>query len=245
MEASSVLFLGSSHTNSNCSQTNRRIGHCTLANPVLKPKVCRRPGSCRFITTCISCSKEYLELTDFSEGLSQMPLPTINIKSHNTDTMLTRFITSQCDHGGYLCMGTNNSLSLQHLRPPLVSRGRPRESCPRDYSSLSSFFPRPPCLSPTLPLQSPSTRGTTKRKMESRAQLSQQHRSQTPALKTSIFPSGVVLGHQPTCLPNSICMQSTTTEGVPVAEGLPEETNGNGDSRKNDRDRITLTTGNS
>jgi len=30
-----------------------------------------------------------------------------------------------------------------------------------------------------------------------------------------------------------------------VAEGLPEETNGIGDSRKNDRDRNTLITGNS
>jgi len=27
--------------------------------------------------------------------------------------MPTRFITSQCDHGGYLCMGINNSLNLQ------------------------------------------------------------------------------------------------------------------------------------
>jgi len=38
---------------------------------------------------------------------------------------------------------------------------------------------------------------------------------------------------------------STTTEGAPAAEGLPEETNAIGDSEKNDRDRSTLTTGNS
>ena len=45
-------------------------------------------------------------------------------------------------------------------------------------------------------------------------------------------------------------LESTPTEGVPVAEGLPEETNGIGDSKKknkkkNDRDRVTLTTANS
>ena len=40
-------------------------------------------------------------------------------------------------------------------------------------------------------------------------------------------------------------MESTTTEGALVAEGLPEETSGIGVSRKNDRDRNTLTTGNS
>ena len=40
-------------------------------------------------------------------------------------------------------------------------------------------------------------------------------------------------------------MESIATEGVPVAEGLQEETNGIGDSRKNDRDRSTLITSNS
>jgi len=37
-------------------------------------------------------------------------------------------------------------------------------------------------------------------------------------------------------------MEPNTKEGAPVAEGLPEETNGIGDSRKNDRDRSTLIT---
>ena len=37
-------------------------------------------------------------------------------------------------------------------------------------------------------------------------------------------------------------MESTTTEEAPMAEGLPEEANGIG---KNDRDRSTLTSGNS
>jgi len=40
-----------------------------------------------------------------------------------------------------------------------------------------------------------------------------------------------------TWAPNSICMESTTTEGAPVAEGLPEETNGIGNSRKKKRQR--------
>ena len=40
-------------------------------------------------------------------------------------------------------------------------------------------------------------------------------------------------------------IESTTTEGAPVAEGLPEKANAIGDTRENDRDRNTLTTGNS
>ena len=40
-------------------------------------------------------------------------------------------------------------------------------------------------------------------------------------------------------------MDSTTTEGEPVAEGLPEAANAIGDSRQNDRDGNTLTTANS
>jgi len=35
--------------------------------------------------------------------------------------------------------------------------------------------------------------------------------------------SGVVSGQQPVYLPTSSCMESTTTEGAPVTEGLPEE----------------------
>jgi len=34
----------------------------------------------------------------------------------------------------------------------------------------------------------------------------------------------------------------TATERVPVAEKAPEEAKGIGDSKKNDKDRITLTT---
>jgi len=34
-------------------------------------------------------------------------------ESHNTCTMLTRFITSQHDHSGYHCMGVKNSQGIQ------------------------------------------------------------------------------------------------------------------------------------
>ena len=45
--------------------------------------------------------------------------------------------------------------------------------------------------------------------------------------------------HQPTFLPNDICMESTTTEGAPVAEGLPEETNAIGTQEKRQRKKHT------
>ena len=47
------------------------------------------------------------------------------------------------------------------------------------------------------------------------------------------------MSHQPTFLPNNICMESTTTEGVPVAEGLPEETNAIGTQEKRQRQKHT------
>jgi len=40
-------------------------------------------------------------------------------------------------------------------------------------------------------------------------------------------------------------MESTTAEEAPVAEGVPEKANAIRGSRKNDRDRNTLITGNS
>jgi len=94
--------------------------------------------------------------------------------------MLTRFITSQHDHGGYLCMGINNSLRLQESRhlPPLLV-GQTLESLARVTTPpCLPFFLALPLFLPILPLHSPSMRGTT----ESQAQLSQKHRSQTPSL---------------------------------------------------------------
>ena len=126
--------------------------------------------------------------------------------------MLTRFITSQRDHGGYLCMGTDTSLSLQeswHLPPSSISlAGQTLQSFPRDYmySSLPSFFPRPPSLS----LHSLTSLTFNQRDYEKKWSLKFNCHSNRTAF----------------------CMESTTTEGAPVAEGLPEETNGTWDSRK-------------
>ena len=53
---------------------------------------------------------------------------------------------------------------------------------------------------------------------------------------------GVVSGHQSTCLPNRICMKSNTKERAPVAEGLPEETNAIGDSKKTTETEAKLIT---
>ena len=50
------------------------------------------------------------------------------------------------------------------------------------------------------------------------------------AFKTSIFSSGVVPGHQPTSIPNRITCRCQLQ--APMAEGLPEEANAIGDSRK-------------
>jgi len=138
-------------------------------------------------------------------------------------------------------MGTNNSQNLHeswHLLPALVSRGRLSRtvSCPRDYPS---FFPRP--RGPSLSPHSPTSLTFSQNDYEQRwsFKLNCHSNIRLPDAKASLFSSGVV----PACLPNSICMEST--EGAPVAEGLPEETNGNGNSRKNDRDRSTFITGNS
>jgi len=90
-------------------------------------------------------------------------------------------------------------------------------------------------------LYSPSTRWTN-----SRNRVLSNYHTATSSYQNSlsfetltIFPSGVASEHHPTCL------LSTTKEGASVAEGLPEEVNAIGDSRKNDRDRNTLLTGNS
>ena len=90
--------------------------------------------------------------------------------------------------------------------------------------------------SPSLSLHSPSTEWTILTETESQAQLSQQQllaKTSLPDAKPSQLIPGVVSGSQPTRLSHSICMASTTTEGAPVEEGLPEEANEVGDSRKN------------
>ena len=129
-------------------------------------------------------------------------------------------------------MGTNNSLSLQeswHLPPSSISlAGQTLQSFPRDYmySSLPSFFPRPPSLS----LHSLTSLTFNQRDYEKKWSLKLNcHSNIAPrrqAFKTSIFPSAW-------CLGTSLCVYIyATTEGAPATEGLQEETNGIGDSRK-------------
>ena len=95
---------------------------------------------------------------------------------------------------------------------------------------LPAFFLAHSLFLPILPLHSPSTRGTTNRNGVWSSTVTT---TSLPNAKLSKFISGVVPGHKPTytCLPNSICMESTATE-VTVAEGLPEEANAITDSRK-------------
>ena len=112
-------------------------------------------------------------------------------------------------------VGINNLLSSQErwYLPPssLTLTGKTLESLAREPTS--------PCLSgfssPSVPLRSPSVRWIMNR-MEPQAQLSRQHpprqnvaprRKPSSNLLYNIFPSGVVFGDQPTCLPNSIWSQ--------------------------------------
>ena len=111
-----------------------------------------------------------------------MPTSTVinhNTSSHNTFTMLTRFMTSQHDHDGCLCVGINilPNLTGQLTSPSPLPSSRGADSCEsgqRDYSSLPSF-PPPPCCLPTgssTSLHSLLTRWSTHR---NRAQLSQHY----------------------------------------------------------------------
>ena len=55
--------------------------------------------------------------------------------------------------------------------------------------------------------------------MESQAQLSQQHRSQTQSLQNFNIPKRRGAWAQPRCLSNRICMESTTAEEAQVPTG--------------------------
>ena len=145
---------------------------------------------------------------------------------------MIRIITSQYDHGGYLCMGINNFLSLQeswHLPPPpFASRGRLSRVWPARlllpafllFLSLSfSPFSHFTHLQPDELLT----------EMEYQAQLSPRR---NVAPRRQAFTETYSQAALCLCLPSSICMESSTIEGVPVAESLPEEANGIGDSKQ-------------
>ena len=114
--------------------------------------------------------------------------------------MLTRFIASQHDHGGYLCMGINSSLSLQkswHLPPSSLSlAGQALESLARKTipPCLPSF---PPSLSPHSPTSLTFNQTDYYGVSSSNASPSKR-RSVTPSSQNVFQSGGVESGHQPT-----------------------------------------------
>ena len=169
--------------------------------------------------------------------------------------MLTRLITSQHDHGGYLCMGIDNSLSLQELTSPssLTPAGKTLESLARETTppGLPSFLSL--SFSPFSHFTHPQPDGLlTEMESESQAQLSQQH----PPVKNlapwrhsfKLIYKRMVSGHQP-----MLCVYRTAFAWSQLQQRQCRQwqrTYTRGDQRhwrlkKNDRDRNTLTTGNS
>jgi len=126
------------------------------------------------------------------------------------------------------------------LPPPLVSQGKLAGSCPRDYC--------PPCFPPFLALALFLPILTfNQRNYEQKWTLKLNFHSNIPlrrqSFKTSIFPSGVVPGHQPACLPNKSQQQQRERQWQRAYRRRPLtalETPG-----KNDRDRSTFITDNS
>ena len=162
--------------------------------------------------------------------------------------MLTRLITSQHDHGGYFCMGINNSLNFQeswYLPPPLVlvSLGRLSRGWPaRLYSSLPFFFPLPPSLSPHFPI--PLTDGLLTEK-KSHAQLSQQQSScqnlagRRQASKLNPKRRGVWAPARLYVLTEQHLHEVNHNGGSVSGGGAPGKANGVGGSRKRQRQRHT------
>ena len=142
--------------------------------------------------------------------------------SHSTCTMLARFITnrqvaicrlvmnlaSNCDSPVSLTEITMAIsvwvLSLQessHLPPPLLSRARLDSiACETTPPCLPSF-PPPPSLSSHSPSYLTfNQRAANRYKLNCHSNIAPRRQ----AFKTSICPSGVVPGHQPTCLQHGV-----------------------------------------
>ena len=140
--------------------------------------------------------------------------------------LLISFITSRYDYGGYLCMGTNNSLSLQERRQLSLSSlslaGQTLESlaCETTPPRFPSFLVLALFL-PILRLHSPSARGTTNRNRVSSSTVTATSLPDAKLSKLHIPKPRCGSWAQAYVLLNSICTKSTTTEGAPVAEGLP------------------------
>ena len=180
--------------------------------------------------------------------------------SHSTCTMLARFITnrqvaicrlvmnlaSNCalsckldrDSHGYLCMGPK--LTGEFTSPSSLINSRMVDSTVLPARQLLPafvlFLPLPLFL-PILQVISPSTRGL----------LTDTSSTVTATLLPDGKPSKLQYAQAAWCLGTSLrvySMESTTTEGAPVAEGLPEGSQRHWRLKKNDRDRNTLITGN-
>ena len=137
-------------------------------------------------------------------------------------------------------MGTNNSLSLQeswHLPPSSISlAGQTLESLACLTTLCLPSFLALPLFLPILPLHSPSTRETTKRNGVSSSTVT---RSQTPSLQNFNIPSGVVPGHRTAFAWSQLQQRERQWQRAYQRRPTALET------QKNDRDRNTLTTGNS
>jgi len=113
------------------------------------------------------------------------------------------------------------------LPPGFSPAGQTRESLAREPAFLLFLFL--PLFLPILPLHSSSNRWNTNRNGVSTLTA-----YQTPDARLQ-NPSSVVSRHQRTYVSNSICMESSTTEGAPVVEGLPEEVKSIGKKKKRQR----------
>ena len=153
--------------------------------------------------------------------------------------MLTKCITSQCDHGGYLL--TTPKLTGELTSSSSISlAGQTRESLARMNTPLClpSFLALPLFL-PILSLHSPSTRGTTKRNGVSNLTVTA---TSLPDAKPSKLQYSQAHGAwAPACVSISTLQQKERQQQRayrkrPTALETPE---------KNDRDTCTLITGNS
>ena len=145
-------------------------------------------------------------------------------------------------------LSTNNSLCLQeswHFPPSSLSlAGWTLESCPLDYSSLPSFLTLPLFL-PILPLHSPSTRETTNRNGVLSSTV-------TATALPDANPSKLQHSQPALCLGTGLRVYRAEFAWSQLQQrerqwqrGYKRRPTAMETQEKNDRDRITLTTGNS
>ena len=156
-----------------------------------------------------------------------MPISAINV--HKSQHL------HNADHGGHLCTGMNNSLSLLESWPlppsSLSLAGQTRVSSPSLFFSTFSHFTHlpPDGLLTEIKLKSHSNSSLSKLNSRRKAFI--------------LFPSGVLTGVQPTCLPNSIIIWSQQLSQQRERQCQKEYRRRPTPLQKNDRDRITPITG--